>query len=60
MPMGDWESHIGTFFNELFTEQITGFMQENEIPLEQLAKVFATLPEVFQEPNFKGLLEQHG
>ena len=57
IPMEGWEPHIETFFNELPHKFILGVMKENGLTLKQLTKIFETLPEVFQEKNFKELIQ---
>lgn len=55
LPSEGWKAHVETFFNELPHQYITGVMEENDLSMEQLIKIFETLPEVFQEKNFKEL-----
>ena len=58
-PPDNWQPHLETFFNELPKALIRGVMEENGLSLDQLARVFETLPAVFQEKSFKELI-QHG
>ena len=55
----DWKPHLDRFFNELPHKYILGVMEENGLNLQQLTKVFETLPEAFQDPHFKELIQQH-
>ena len=59
MPPENWKAHLSTFFNEVPHKYILGVMEENNLSLEQLIKVFKTLPEAFQDPHFKELIQQH-
>lgn len=52
-----WQAHLETFFNELPKPYILGVMKENDLSMEQLKKIFETLPEVFQEKNFKEICQ---
>jgi hypothetical protein len=51
-PVNPWLSHIGTFFNEANEKHIKGVSEECGIPMDQLAKVFYSLPVTYQESNF--------
>ena len=57
MPPEGWKPHLERFFNELPHKFILGVVEENDLTLEQLARVFQALPEVFQHGNFKELIQ---
>lgn len=52
-----WQPHLETFFNELPPQYIKGVMAENALTMEQLIKIFESLPKVFQDKNFKELAQ---
>jgi len=58
-PPDEWKPHLGRFFGELPQKYILGVMEENNLSLEQLTKIFETIPAVFRGKKFKELI-QHG
>ena len=59
MSVEGWKTHLTTFFNEVPHKYILGVMEENSLSMEQLTKVFETLPEIFRETHFKELIQQY-
>jgi hypothetical protein len=51
-PITHWLPHVGTFFNEVPEKCIKGVSQECNIPMEQLERIFYSLPEVYQDSHF--------
>lgn len=53
IPVKDWQFHMDTFFNELPYQYQLGVIKENGLTVDQVIKVFYSLPQVFQGKNFK-------
>lgn len=54
-----WIGYLDVFFNELQERTIRGVMEENNLTLDQLKAVFASLPKAVQGRRFKALAAQN-
>jgi hypothetical protein len=55
LPVTSWLCHVGIFFNEVKEKHIKGVSRECNIPMEQLAHIFYSLPKAYQENNFPSI-----
>jgi hypothetical protein len=54
-PVAPWLCHVGTFFNEVSEKHIKGVSVDYGIPMEQLARIYFSLPIAYQEKHFPAI-----